>query len=101
MVKDIFFGKKDEFDQLIEAEGETMTYDALGRRIQKGQTAFLYIGHEEIGAFEQNKPKELKILGIKTPPTRAARLSAVEEAPLSGADALKRERCTILYQSSG
>ncbi len=57
----------DEFDQLIEAEGERFTYDALGRRIQKGETAFLYIGDEEIGAFERGIAKELKIPGRGTP----------------------------------
>lgn len=57
----------DEFDQLVEAEGEKFVYDALGRRIQKGQTAFLYIGNEEIGAFEQGVAKELKISGARDP----------------------------------
>ena len=57
----------DEYDQLIEAEGERFTYDALGRRIQKGKTAFLYIGEEEIGAFEHGIAKELKIPGRGTP----------------------------------
>jgi RHS repeat-associated protein len=57
----------DEFDQLIEAAGDTLVYDALGRRIQKGKTAFLYIGDEEIGAFEQGKPTELKIPGRNVP----------------------------------
>jgi RHS repeat-associated protein len=54
----------DEFDQLIEVKGERSVYDALGRRLQKGETAFLYIGDEEIGAFEGNQPKELKIQGL-------------------------------------
>ncbi|MBS0584950.1 MAG: RHS repeat-associated core domain-containing protein [Verrucomicrobia bacterium] len=57
----------DEFDQLIEAAGEKFIYDALGRRIQKGATSFLYIGDQEIGAFENGEPKELKILGANTP----------------------------------
>jgi RHS repeat-associated protein len=54
----------DEFDQLIEAKGERYVYDALGRRIQKEETTFLYIGNEEIGAFEKNRAKELKIPGL-------------------------------------
>jgi RHS repeat-associated protein len=45
-------------------EGETFTYDALGRRLQCGNTSYLYIGDEEIGAFENNRPKELKIAGV-------------------------------------
>jgi len=57
----------DEFDQLIQAGGENCVYDALGRRIRKGSTSYLYIGNEEIGAFEEGKPKELKILGATTP----------------------------------
>lgn len=54
----------DEFDQLIEAEGEAYAYDPLGRKIQKGKTSYLYIGDEEIGAFENGKAKELKINGL-------------------------------------
>lgn len=51
----------DEFDQLVESPGEKHVYDALGRRIQRGQTSFIYIGDEEIGTFEKGEPKELKI----------------------------------------
>ncbi|MES2273052.1 MAG: RHS repeat-associated core domain-containing protein [Chlamydiota bacterium] len=57
----------DEFDQLVEAGGERSIYDALGRRLQRGITSFLYIGAEEIGAFESGEPKELKIPGPKLP----------------------------------
>lgn len=57
----------DEFGQLIEADGEKFTYDAVGRRIQKGTTSFLYVGDEEIGAFDNGKFKELKILGRNAP----------------------------------
>jgi len=57
----------DEFDQLVEAEGQSLTYDALGRRMQKGQTSFLYIDAEEIGAFEQGIAQELKIPGAAVP----------------------------------
>jgi RHS repeat-associated protein len=57
----------DEFDQLVESGGEASVYDALGRRLQKGETAFLYIGDEEIGAFEKEQAKELKIPGISAP----------------------------------
>ncbi len=70
----------DEFDQLIEAAGERFTYDALGRRIQKGKTAFLYIGEEEIGTFEQGVAKELKILGKNTPV--AIEMNQVPYAPI-------------------
>ena len=56
----------DEFDQLIESTGEKHVYDALGRRIQRGQTSFIYIGDEEIGAFENGELKELKIPGFST-----------------------------------
>jgi RHS repeat-associated protein len=55
----------DKFDQLIEAEGETYVYDALGRRTQKGDLAFLYCGDEEIASFENGKLKELKISGLE------------------------------------
>ena len=78
----------DEFDQLIEAEGETMTYDALGRRIQKGQTAFLYIGDEEIGAFEKGKPKELKILGLSAPV--AIEMNQIPYAPIVDVQGIAR-----------
>jgi RHS repeat-associated core domain len=57
----------DEFDQLVELAGERCIYDALGRRIQKGATSFLYIGDEEIGAFENGEFKELKIPGLLAP----------------------------------
>jgi len=57
----------DAFGQLIEAEGEILTYDALGRRLQKGDTAYLYMDKEEIGAFEAQKLKELKIAGKQGP----------------------------------
>ena len=57
----------DEFDQLVESGGEISVYDALGRRLQRGQTSFLYIGDEEIGAFENGEPKELKIPGLAAP----------------------------------
>jgi len=57
----------DEFDQLVESGGEISVYDALGRRLQRGLTAFLYIGDEEIGAFENGEPKELKIPGLAAP----------------------------------
>lgn len=53
----------DAFDQLISAEGEEFVYDAIGRRLQKGSTSYLYIDDEEIGSFESVKAKELKILG--------------------------------------
>ena len=55
----------DAFDQLISAEEEDFIYDAVGRRLQKGNTSYLYIGDEEIGSFEEGKAKELKILGAQ------------------------------------
>lgn len=53
----------DVFNQLIQAGGETIVYDALSRRLQKGKTAYLYIDHEEIGSFASKNPQELKIPG--------------------------------------
>lgn len=53
----------DAFDQLFSSEGEDFVYDALGRRLQKGNISYLYIDEEEIGSFESGKAKELKILG--------------------------------------
>ncbi|VHO05230.1 tRNA3(Ser)-specific nuclease WapA precursor [Candidatus Rhabdochlamydia sp. T3358] len=52
----------DVFDQLL-VEGENLVYDALGRRLQKGHTSYLYIDDEEIGSFEAMQPQELKIPG--------------------------------------
>ena len=57
----------DAFDQLIQSDGEICHYDALGRRFQKGETSYLYIGNEEIGAFEQGIAKEPKIPGLTAP----------------------------------
>jgi RHS repeat-associated protein len=57
----------DEFDQLTQANGEMIGYDALGRRIQKGKTSYLYFGDEEVGAFENGQAKELKIPGLLAP----------------------------------
>ncbi len=57
----------DEFDQLIQVNGEKIIYDALGRRIQKGNISYLYFGDEEVGAFEKGEPKELKISGSLAP----------------------------------
>lgn len=56
----------DAFNQLIEAEEEAIVYDALGRRLQKGDISYLYIDEEEIGSFEAGLPKELKIPGNQT-----------------------------------
>lgn len=53
----------DAFDQLISAEEEDFVYDAVGRRLQKGSTSYLYIDGEEVGSFESGKAKELKIVG--------------------------------------
>lgn len=57
----------DEFDQLAEANGETYCYDALGRRLQKGNASYLYFGDEEVGFYENGKAKELKIPGFVNP----------------------------------
>ncbi len=57
----------DEFDQLVVANGEAIFYDALGRRLQKGSTSYLYFGDEEAGAYEQGEPKELQVPGIAAP----------------------------------
>jgi RHS repeat-associated protein len=59
----------DEFNQLIQAGGQRFTYDALGRRIQKGNTAFLYLEDEEIGAFEEGMARQIKIPGKNAPIT--------------------------------
>ena len=53
----------DAFDQLISAEEEDFVYDAVGRRLQKGSTSYLYIDDEEVGSFESGKAKEFKIVG--------------------------------------
>ena len=53
----------DAFDQLISAEEEDFIYDAVGRRLQKGNTSYLYIDDEEIGSFESGQAKELKVPG--------------------------------------
>ena len=55
----------DAFDQLTQAAGENSVYDALGRRLQKGHTSYLYIDDEEIGSFEALQPQELKIPGYQ------------------------------------
>ena len=47
----------DEFDQLTQANGEMIGYDALGRRIQKGKTSYFYFGDEEVGALKRGKQK--------------------------------------------
>jgi len=57
----------DENNNLIEASGERYTYDALGRRIQKNNTCYLYLGFEEIGSFENGHCRTLKIPGIGGP----------------------------------
>jgi hypothetical protein len=57
----------DEFDQLTQTNDEVILYDALGRRIQKGKTSYLYFGDEEVGAFENGQEKELKIPGLLAP----------------------------------
>ena len=57
----------DEFDQLTQANGEAIVYDAIGRRIQKGKVSYLYFGDEEVGAFEKGKAKEMKIPGLLAP----------------------------------
>jgi RHS repeat-associated protein len=57
----------DAFDQLIQARGEKYIYDALGRRLSRGAVSFLYIGDEEVGAFEGLNSKELKVWGLTGP----------------------------------
>ncbi|HEV3269417.1 MAG TPA: RHS repeat-associated core domain-containing protein [Candidatus Rhabdochlamydia sp.] len=37
----------------------------MGRRLQKGNTSYLYIDDEEIGSFEAAQPQELKIPGYQ------------------------------------
>ena len=50
-----------------QSDGGICHYDALGRRFQKRETSYLYIGNEEIGAFEQGIAKEPKIPGLTAP----------------------------------
>lgn len=57
----------DEFDQLIRAGTDHLTYDALGRRLINGSTAYFYIEEEEIGSFRNGQIEELKILGASAP----------------------------------
>ncbi len=55
----------DAHGRLVQANGQTLVYDAIGRRLSKGNTAFLYIRDEEIGSFERGQPKELRISGYR------------------------------------
>ncbi|MDE3055956.1 MAG: RHS repeat-associated core domain-containing protein [Verrucomicrobiota bacterium] len=55
------------FGELIEAAGDSFTYDALSRRIQKGGQSFLFVENEEIAMVEKGKIKELKVEGLSTP----------------------------------
>ncbi|MDE3056020.1 MAG: RHS repeat protein [Verrucomicrobiota bacterium] len=55
------------FGELTEVAGDTFTYDALGRRIQKGGQSFLFVENEEVGMVERGKIKELKVEGLSTP----------------------------------
>jgi RHS repeat-associated protein len=58
----------DEFDQPISLGQESITYDALGRRLQKGDVYYLYFGEEEVGAFDATgHSKELQIPGLNSP----------------------------------
>jgi RHS repeat-associated protein len=78
----------DEFDQLVESAEGRCIYDALGRRIQKGKTAFIYIGDEEIGAFENGEFKELKIPGLLAPV--AIEINQVPYAPIVDVQGITR-----------
>lgn len=53
--------------QLIEAVDKHYFYDAYGRRIQKEETSYLYLGFEEIASIENGCFKTLKIPGIGGP----------------------------------
>ena len=57
----------DEFDQLVQTGTDHFTYDALGRRLINGSTAYFYIEDEEIGSFQNGQIEELKVLGITEP----------------------------------
>src|SRR5690606_35205894 len=57
----------DEFDQLVQTGKDQFTYDALGRRLLNGSTAYFYIEDEEIGSFRNGQIEELKILGDTVP----------------------------------
>ena len=57
----------DEFNQLTQTSTDTLSYDALGRRISSGATSYFYFGDEEIGSYTNGQIEELKILGGKGP----------------------------------
>jgi RHS repeat-associated protein len=57
----------DEFDQLVQTGTDHFTYDALGRRLINGSTAYFYIEDEEIGSFRNGQIEELKVLGATAP----------------------------------
>jgi RHS repeat-associated protein len=57
----------DEFDQLIQTGTDYFTYDALGRRLTNGSTAYFYVGDEEIGSFRNRQIEELKVSGKASP----------------------------------
>jgi hypothetical protein len=45
----------DPFDQLIHAAGEDLFYDALGRRLQKGNTSYLVFVQGVYSQFKLNR----------------------------------------------
>jgi RHS repeat-associated protein len=57
----------DDQSRLIEAQGEHYAYDPYGRRVQKDNVQYLYLGCEEIASFENGQCKTLKIPGIGGP----------------------------------
>lgn len=57
----------DEFDQLVQTGTDTFIYDALGRRISSGSTAYFYVEDEEIGSFRNGQIEELKVSGSTAP----------------------------------
>lgn len=68
-----FTAKYDDIFNCIELNGQSVSlqdppvnndmFDASGRRLTHGDTSYLYLGNEEIGAYENGKMKEMRILG--------------------------------------
>ena len=78
-----------EKNQLVDACGEYYSYDAQGRRIQKNDTFYLYLGLTEIASFENGRCKTLKIPGIGGP--TAIEINGKPYAPIVDAQGIIRK----------
>ncbi len=71
-----FFARYDENFNCIELNGQPIfetraddathsadLFDSFGRRLTQEGASYVYLGNEEIGSFENGKPKELRIPG--------------------------------------